>query len=464
MNGVIHVLQRLDSWMLTLLGLALVGCGSTNTVLDATSLYTRGENQSALDVLSEAKSNSKNQQWATLQEVTVALDASQFERAARAVSWVEARDELIDERALISGTEVKEDLGSALIDERLRAWTPSLGERVMYEYLALMIDLLRGDADQARVSSIRIARSQTLLEERRRMPSTQKLRSKRKNANEVAGQIDREASYQRAIEVYAGAAEDARCAAGSLLAGWARLQLGDAAARALLEEAAALAPEHDAARRLLDMDSEALSQTALVFQEDGLCPTLRPFRFNIHTWQTGVARVALPIPVLRTSQALGAVGSGSGDLLQVVSDVDALYLAEELDRAPARLLRTATRLLSQEVATRSVMREIDDQGSLARGMTRLSASLLRTVLVDADVRSWDTRPSVIRAGLIMKSPEGSIQLNLPEGLRTLELPPGPNFVRIRTRAGIPTVIQTSPYGLFGAQTEPINPVPKGTDP
>ena len=130
---------------------------------------------------------------------------------------------------------------------------------------------------------------------------------------------------------------------------------------ALLEEAAALAPEHDAARRLLDMDSEALSQTALVFQEDGLCPTLRPFRFNIHTWQTGVARVALPIPVLRTSQALGAVGSGSGDLLQVVSDVDALYLAEELDRAPARLLRTATRLLSQEVATRSVMREIDDQ-------------------------------------------------------------------------------------------------------
>ena len=109
------MLQRLASWMLMLLGLALVGCGSTNTVLDATSLYTRGENQSALDVLSEAKSNSKNQQWAPLQEVTVALDASQFERAARAVSWVEARDELIDERALISGTEVKEDLGSALI-------------------------------------------------------------------------------------------------------------------------------------------------------------------------------------------------------------------------------------------------------------------------------------------------------------------------------------------------------------
>ena len=108
---------------------------------------------------------------------------------------------------------------------------PKFGERVMYEYLALMIDLLRGDADQARVSSIRLARSQTLLEERRSMPSTQKLRSKRKNANEMAGQIDREASYQRAIEVYAGAAEDARCAAGSLLAGWTRLQLGDAAAR-----------------------------------------------------------------------------------------------------------------------------------------------------------------------------------------------------------------------------------------
>ena len=103
----------------------------------------------------------------------------------------------------------------------------------------------------------------------------------------MAGQIDREASYRRAIEVYAGAAEDPRCAAASLLAGWTRLQLGDGAARTLLEEAAVLAPEHDVAPRLLEMTPDALSQTVLVFQEDGLCPTLRPLRFNIHTWQTG---------------------------------------------------------------------------------------------------------------------------------------------------------------------------------
>ena len=464
MNGALHVQQRLTIWMLMIAGFGLTGCGTTNTALDATSLYTRGQNQRALEVLSEAKSNTKNQQWATLQEVTVALDATQLDRAATAVSSVEARDEVIDERALISGTEVEDDLGSALVDERIREWVPSLGERVMYEYAALMIDLLRGDADQARVSSIRIARSQSLLEERRSMPSTQALRSKREGAEEMVSQIDREVSYQRAIEVYASAAEDARCAAASLLAGWTRLQLGDAAARPLLEEAAALAPDHGVAHRLLGMKPESLSQTVLVLQEDGLCPTLRPFRFNIHTWQTGVARVALPLPVLREAQTTGPVGSGSGELLQTVSNVDALYLAEELIRAPARLLRTATRLISQEVATRSVMREMDDQGSLSRGMTRLSASLLRTVLVDADVRSWDTRPSVIRAGLLTKSPEGTIELQLPEGSQTLKLPPGPNFVRIRTRSGIPTVIQTSPSGLFGAQLEPMNPDQKGTDP
>ena len=464
MIGVLHVQRSLAIWVLMILGLGLTGCGTTNAALDATSLYSSGQNQNALDALSEAKSNAKNQHWATLQEVTVALDAGRFDRAASAVTWVEARDEVIDERAVVSGAAVEDDLGSGLIDERLREWAPSLGERVMYEYAALMIDLLRGDADQARVSSIRIARSQSLLEERRSMPSTKALRSKREGAEEIAGQIDQEASYRRAIEVYAGAAEDPRCAAASLLAGWTRLQLGDAAARTLLEEAAALAPGHDAAPRLLEMTPDARSQTVLVFQEDGLCPTLRPFRFNIHTWRTGVARVALPIPVLRNSQASSAVASGSGESLQILSDVDALYLAEELDRAPARLLRTATRLLSQEVATRSVMREVDDQGSFARGMTRLSASLLRTVLVDADVRSWDTRPSVIRAGLVTKSPEGTIELQLPEGSRTLKLPPGPNFVRIRTRSGIPTVVQSSPYGLFGAQLEPTKPVQKGTDP
>ena len=464
MIGVLHVQRCLVIWVLMILGLGLTGCGTTNGALDATSLYSSGQNQNALDAYSEAKSNEKNQHWATLQEVTVALDASQFDRAARAVTWVEARDEVIDERAVVSGAAVGDDLGSALIDERLREWTPSLGERVMYECAALMVDLLRGDADQARVSSIRIARSQSLLEERRSKPSTKALRSKREGAEEMAGQIDREASYRRAIEVYAGAAEDPRCAAASLLAGWTRLQLGDGAARTLLEEAAVLAPEHDAAPRLLEMTPDALSQTVLVFQEDGLCPTLRPLRFNIHTWQTGVARVALPVPVLRHSQTTGAVVSGLGEPLPVVSDVDALYLAEELDRTPARLLRTATRLLSQEAATRSVMREVDDQGSLARGMTRLSASLLRTVLVDADVRSWDTRPSVIRAGLVTKSPEGTIELQLPEGSRTLKLPPGPNFVRIRTRSGIPTVIQSSPQGLFGVQLEPTKPVQKGTDP
>ena len=464
MNGVLHVQQCLAILVLSILGLGLAGCGTTNKALDATSLYMRGQNQSALEVLSEAKSNPKNQQWATLQEVTVALDASQFDRAASAVAWVESRDEVLDERAVISVTEVEEDLGSALIDERLREWVPSLGERVMYEYAALTIDLLRGDAEQARVSSIRIARSQTSLEERRSMPSTQKLRSNREGAKKMVDQIDREASYQRAIEVFAGAATDARCAAGSLLAGWTRLQLGDAAARSLLEEAAALAPEHDAAARLLEMAPDALSQTALVIQEDGLCPTLRPLRFNIHTWETGVARVALPIPVLRKSQMTGAVSDGSGERLQTVTDVDALYLTEEFSRVPARLLRTAARLLSQEAATRGVMREVEDQSSLTRGMTQLSASLLRTVLVDADVRSWDTRPSVIRAGLFTKSPEGTIELQLPEGVRTVELPPGPNFVRIRTRSGIPTVVQTSPYGLFGAQVEPMNPIQKGTDP
>ena len=84
MNGVIHVHHRLTSWMLTVLGVALVGCGTTNTALDATNFYSIGQNQSALEALSEAKSSAKNHHWATLQEVTVALDASEFDCAASA--------------------------------------------------------------------------------------------------------------------------------------------------------------------------------------------------------------------------------------------------------------------------------------------------------------------------------------------------------------------------------------------
>ena len=72
MNGVLHVQQCLAIFVLSILGLGLAGCGTTNKALDATSLYTRGQNQNAVEVLSEAKSNPKNQQWATLQEVTAA--------------------------------------------------------------------------------------------------------------------------------------------------------------------------------------------------------------------------------------------------------------------------------------------------------------------------------------------------------------------------------------------------------
>ena len=109
--------RRLAIWVLMILGLGLTGCGTTNTALDVTSLYSSGQNQIALEALSEAKSNAKNQHWATLQEVTVALDASEFDRAASAVTWVEARDEVIDERAVVSGAAVEDDLGSVLIDE-----------------------------------------------------------------------------------------------------------------------------------------------------------------------------------------------------------------------------------------------------------------------------------------------------------------------------------------------------------
>ena len=143
MNGVLHVQQCLAILVLSILGLGLAGCGTTNKALDATSLYTRGQNQSALEVLSEAKSNPKKQQWATLQEVTVALDASQFDRAASVVAWVESRGEVLDERAVISVTEVEEDLGSALIDERLPEWVlfgeidsieSRSGRRTQYDY------------------------------------------------------------------------------------------------------------------------------------------------------------------------------------------------------------------------------------------------------------------------------------------------------------------------------------------
>ena len=442
-------------WVLNVLHVCLMGCNTANTALDATSLYARGMDQDALGVIDQAKSDEKNVQWSNLQEATVSLDLGQFERAAAAIAAAESRDEAIDERAVVSGTQIGDELGASFIDERMREWTCSLGERVMYEYIGLVSDLLRGNAEQGRVSSIRISRAQTLLEERRRMPPPVSSPSKERGSQAVVKSLRNEAAYQRAIKVYEKAAEDPRCAVASLLAGWTRLHLGDSAGRDLLQEAVALDPEHDVAARLLAMPSEQRDQMVLVVQEDGLCPTLRPLRFDLHTLRTGVARVAFPIPVTRVDRRCGAVSGSDGAPLQTLSDVDALYLAEEFRRAPARLVRTATRLLSQEAAARHLIRETDDRDSLSQGVTRLGVSILRTVLVDADTRSWDTRPSVIRVGLLNKTPDGIIQLDLPEGRQEFKLPPGPNFVRIRTRSGIPTVVQTSPPGLFGASTVPM---------
>ena len=123
---------------------------------------------------------------------------------------------------------------------------------------------------------------------------------------------------------------------------------------------------------------------------------------------TGVARVALPSRCFVILKRL-AVVSGSGEA-SVVSDVDALY-GRRVGSGSRTLLRTATRLF-QEVATRSTCARWTIR-SLA-GDDLVERSLLRTV--------WLTqRPivghasSVIRAGLVRKSPEGTIELQLPEG-------------------------------------------------
>ena len=66
-------------WVLNVLHVCLMGCNTTNTALDATSLYARGMDQDALGVIDQAKSDEKNVQWSNLQEATVSLDLGQFE-------------------------------------------------------------------------------------------------------------------------------------------------------------------------------------------------------------------------------------------------------------------------------------------------------------------------------------------------------------------------------------------------
>ena len=97
----------------------------------------------------------------------------------------------------------------------------------------------------------------------------------------MVGQIDREASYRRAIEVYAGAAEDPGAAA-SLLAGWTRLQPGTGRST-LLEEAAVLARSMMRPRLL---ETDALYKRSWCSKKT-VCAPRASLRFNIHTWQTG---------------------------------------------------------------------------------------------------------------------------------------------------------------------------------
>ena len=110
--------------------------------------------------------------------------------------------------------------------------------------------------------------------------------SERVRKEMAIGQIDREASYRRAIEVFAGAAEDPRCAATSRWPDGPGFSLG-MPPHDTVGEAAVLAPEHDVAPRLLEMTPDASHKRSWCCRRR-VVPRCVPCGSTFTRWQTGV--------------------------------------------------------------------------------------------------------------------------------------------------------------------------------
>jgi uncharacterized protein len=321
------------------------------------------------------------------------------------------------------------DIGSVLVNDRMRPYDGSDFEKVMLTARMALNHIALGQWDQARVAIKRTHEREALIAELRAKQTAEAEEKARKqgaksNFKELNGypvsSIDSpevnqlKNSYQSAFShylagfIYEALDEPSLAAAGYRQA--IELQPGTA----LLEQSLA---GLDA--RVLDRSQDRTD--VLVVVERGTAPARVSQTFNLPIFSAhGMAIAPISMPVLHEAYPLPmeselSLDSQSEGELSMITSIDLMSRRQLQDEMPWIMLRAAARATAKVVMQQQAMRQ-DDSGLLG------ALAILATVVTEqADERSWRTLPATISVARLSVTP-GSHTVGVTVGTARHELP------------------------------------------
>lgn len=329
-------------------------------------------------------------------------------------TWFEAdkRVQLWEDTARADPERLVRDLGSVLVNDRLRPYEGVDFEKVMLTARMAVNHVALGEWDQARVAIKRTHEREALIADLRSKQMIEaeeqaKKRGARVSFKELNGypvqSIDSpevnalKNSYQSAFSHY--------------LAGFIYEALGEPSlAAAGYRQAIELQPGIALLEKSLEgLDSRVLERRSdrsevLVVVETGTAPARVSTNFNLPIFSgPNVAIAPISVPVIRDldpmppAQGVTLDGEKSGELA-VITSVDLMSRRQLQDEMPWIMLRAFIRATAKVIVQQQAMKH-DDSG-LAGALAMITAIITE----QADERSWRTLPAAISVGRLAVPP------------------------------------------------------------
>ncbi len=421
--------------LLVVLGLlwsALGGCSANREQIEqAQALHGSGNFSAAYQLLSgpEAADAHLETQDALLwmmEEGKCGIDAGQFRPSYPVLTQAsKLADRFQDEWAK---TSVGEELGSIVINSRVRPYRGTYADRIEIEVNRMVAAILAGDQLQAGVAARRAIERQkdTQIEEAKRIEAVNKEIANRGGTDSVkailASQgIDLTAAYAPYLNPVA-----------SWLSGLLQSSTGDGNDRQRgetdLRRALAMVPTSvvlaaQTSTNPYDQARNGQPQVIVLF-ELGSAPRIDQITIPLVTPWLGLSTI--PIPVMnfepRPAEALDVTGGGVTVRTETLAVIEQIWKRDFDQRMPEIILRTAVMVAAKEAATYAASEPFRRQanqgktsGQVGQVLVLLGASLYKAATNQADLRTWRSIPAEVQIAQLPRPANGEVTLQLVRG-------------------------------------------------
>lgn len=415
--------HRVKAVALVVLAAAAAGCSTARERIEsAQAIHAAGDPERAYALLAGdgLRDETRDGLLWRMEEGKIAQDAGRF---------VESGAALLDASRLAdrfdlewSSTTLGEELGSVIVNDRVRTFRGSQADRIQIESERILSALLAGDANGAMIAARRVLERQrdAEVEEAKRIEAAQREIDKRGGSAAVAaalaGQgIQLDEAYAPSLNPLA-----------SWLAALVQLSTGDGNDRqrgeTSLRRALAMQPDNptllaQVERSPFDLAAEGSPQVVVLFGL-GSAPAIEQITISLITPWLGLSTIPLPklVPQPRPGSSLEVAGTGDAVRTQLLADIERIRTLDFNHRLPEIILRTVVMIAAKEAATFAAsepFRRRDSDGAVVgQVLVLVAASLYKAATNQVDLRTWRSLPAEYQIAQLPRPADGLVTVGL----------------------------------------------------